>query len=92
MRIEHEADQVFFPYHRDGDATVLTLMINDDYKGGNIIYLTGDGSATPFGFLLRSRKVILIESLANEKSLDRQVWFATWVRHVLRNPANSKKS
>jgi hypothetical protein len=43
MRIEQEADQVF-PYHRDRDFTVLTLMINDDYKGGNMIYLTGDGS------------------------------------------------
>jgi hypothetical protein len=41
-RIEQEGGLVY-PYHRDG-STALTLMINDDYKGGNVVYLTGDGS------------------------------------------------
>jgi hypothetical protein len=41
-RIEQEGGLVY-PYHRDG-STALTLMINDDYKGGTVVYLTGDGS------------------------------------------------
>ena len=43
QRFEHDGDTVS-PYHTDGDAISLVLLLNDDYEGGEMTFLTQDGA------------------------------------------------
>ena len=44
QRFEHYGDKVS-PYHTDGDAISLVILLNDDYEGGEMTFLTQHGAA-----------------------------------------------
>ena len=43
QRFEHDGDKVS-PYHTDGEAISLVLLLNDDYEGGDVLHLTPSGA------------------------------------------------
>ena len=45
QRFEHHGEHVS-PYHTDGQAISLVILLNDDYMGGEMTFLSGAGPST----------------------------------------------